>query len=108
MIDFNKELIPNTIVEKGEKLYKTSRKLMFIGVCAIALAVLMSIIGLMISGGYFYLMFIFAAGSPYEFTIPLVMAVYLGIILGCVGIPMYYSSLQIYSLGKIAENTSKK
>ena len=75
---------------------------------SVALAVFMSLIGLIIEGDSFYFMFIFAAHSSYSFTIPLVIIVYLGIILGCVGIPMYYASLQIYSLRKITENTEKK
>lgn len=108
MYNINETINPTKVVEHGEKLYKLSKIFIFIGACAVALAVFMSLIGLMLEGGYFYLMFVFDVTSDYTFVIPLVILVYLGIIIGFTGIPMYYSSLQIYSLGKIAQNTENK
>ncbi|MBO5852176.1 MAG: hypothetical protein J6R29_07580 [Clostridia bacterium] len=108
MFDYNKTLNTGKVIERGEKLYRLSRLFMFIGACAVALAILMALIGLMIDSKYFYFIFLFSADSSFDFTIPLVIIAYLGIILGLIGIPMYYSSLQIYSLGKIAKNTELK
>ena len=91
---------------KGQNLYILSKIFMFIGLCGIVLALLIGVISIACDGE-FVSPFIFDMDDDFAFAYPFVVINYLAFLLGLAGIPMYFASLNIYALGRIAHNTEK-
>ena len=76
---------------------------MFIGLCGLAILLLIALIAFMISP--------YAVLNVLTLSIDalagLVFIIYLDIVLGLLGVPMYFASMTIYALGRIAHNTRK-
>jgi hypothetical protein len=110
LMDFlNTPITSDRLEAKGQALYLRGKRFMFIGACGFALLVLISIVAVLLEGvdGVAYL-FTFDVDEDYMFAILLMLASYIGIILGFIGIPMYFSGLNIFALGRIAHNTEKE
>ena len=93
--------------EKGQSIYKQSKILMFIGLCGFALLLLSVLITLIIYPDYVLDLLILNIGSAYAIMYLIIPLSYLGILFGLAGIPMYFSGINIYALGRIAHNTRK-
>lgn len=99
----SRDLTSKKVEEKGQNLYKNSKLLMFIGLCGIGLAIIMGLISLILGGEFFY-PFIFEI-SGYEFAIIFIIADYIALLCGIIGIGWYHYSLNLFAIGRIAANT---
>ena len=102
----NSELTPEKVEAKGQKLHRLSKIGMLIGLCGIALFVIIGLISIA-TGASFIAPMIFHVYHGYEFSYFFVVIDYLALILGIVGCSVYFRSLELYALGKIAVNTEK-
>ena len=94
------------VEQKGQNIYKLSKLGMFVGVCAIVLAIIIGIISIA-TGADFVSPFIFDIDDDYAFAYPFVVLDYLALLWGLASIPMYFQGLNIFALGRIAHNTEK-
>ena len=95
------------VEEKGQSLIAAGKICMLIGLCALGLFLLIVLISFSINGtdGFSHVLeFDF---EDYEFGIPFLILSYLGTLAGICGIPMYFSGLKLFALGRIAVNTEK-
>jgi hypothetical protein len=99
--------------DKGQNLYKLGKLFMFAGICGFGVLLLISLIVLVTYSSdalfeYVLLLDTDSGALFIDFLVnTLVFFSYLGIILGFAGIPMYFSGLNIFALGRIAHNTEK-
>ena len=93
--------------KKGQSLYIFSKIGMFCGLCAIALTILIGLIALA-TGADFIEPFIFEIDEEFAFAYFFVIIDYLAVLYGLVGLPIYFYSLNIFALGKVAHNTEKE
>ena len=109
-----RELSPALIEEKGQKSYKLGKLFIFIGICALALLLLISLIVALFYSPYELFCYVLVFNTMSGVKIldwlvnTLVFVSYAGISLGCVGVPFYFYGINLYALGKIASNTEKK
>ena len=101
------QMTPKKVELQGEKLYKTGKIFMFIGLFSLAFLILVTLISLAISPRYFYYIFLLDA-SGYEILYPLILGSYIGVPLGILGIVLYLYGMQLFALGRIAGNTEQK
>ena len=98
--------------EKGQSLYKLGKIFSFVGLCGFGLIILIGIIATIIapSEGFVNVITLNMSrlGRSYAFCIPIIIISYIGILLGMIGIPMYFNGLSIFVLGRIAHNTEKE
>ena len=94
---------------KGQSLYKLGKIFSFFGIIGFAVLLLSVLVGLIIEGGdgALYVLSL-DYDSEYVFLYLLVPLSYIGILLGIVGIPMYFNGLTVFALGRIAHNTEKQ
>ncbi len=99
--------IPKLLLTNGTKFYNFGRfaikRLLLIGAAVWALIQLISLIGWGVNG----LLLSLLAESIYSFVNLLVVAAYISILIGLVGVPFYFAGLHYLGLGQIAENTKK-
>ena len=100
-------LTPEKIENKGQKLYCIAKIGMIVGLLAIALTLVIGLLTLAFDGDSFIDAFIFDIDDDYAFAYLFVVIAYLGLAYGSISVPMYFYSLNLYSLGKIAKNTEK-
>ena len=100
----SRDLTSKKVEEKGQNLYKNSKLLMFIGLCGIGLAIIMGLISLMLDGE-FISPFIFDFSQDFAFAIVFVIADYIALLCGIIGIGWYHYSLNLFAIGRIASNT---
>ena len=95
--------------EKGQSLYKLGKIFSFVGVIGFAVLLLSVLITLIFFGGsgVAYLLS-FEVGSEFAIMYLILPLSYIGILLGIIGIPMYFNGLSIFALGRIAHNTEKE
>jgi hypothetical protein len=93
---------------KGQSLYKTGKIFTFIGICGFSLFALILIIAALLYGSSGILYVLSFDLYDFEFVIPLLIISYISILLGIIGVPMYFSGLNIFALGRIAHNTEKE
>ena len=94
--------------EKGQSLYKTGKLFCFIGFCGFALLLLSVLITLAIDSSWVLDLLMLDISEEYAFMFLIIPLSYLGILLGIVGIPMYFNGLTVFALGRIAHNTEEK
>ena len=94
------------VFKKGLKLEQIGKKLFFCLLGGIAILILIAIASL-IMGGSVIPYLLFAAEGSYKFVNFLDAVAYLGIVVGLIGIPLYFLGLIYVGLGQIAENTKK-
>ena len=95
--------------EKGQSLYKLGKVFSFCGLIGFCMFVLSILGALAVKGGSAILFLLeFNLGSGYEFMYLILPVSYIGILLGIIGIPMYFHGLNIFALGRIARNTEKE
>lgn len=93
--------------EKGQSIYKLSKILLFVGVCGFAFLMFICLICVSL-GGDFIDPIVFSIYYSYAWAYLFVVIADLAILLGIAAIPMYFSGLNIYALGRIAHNTEEK
>ena len=93
--------------EKGQNIYKISKMGMFAGILAIILAVIIGLLSIAL-GARFISPFIFEVADEYAFAYFFVVVDYIALLWGLVSIPMYFTGLNIFGLGRIAHNTENK
>ena len=93
--------------EKGQSIYKTSKIFMFIGLCGLAFMLLICIICLAMGGDFVDPITFSIYDDDFAWVYFFVVIAYLAILLGIASVPMYFSGLNIYALGRIAHNTEK-
>lgn len=95
--------------KKGQSLYKWGKILSFCGLCGFVLLALSILITLIIGGGSWVVgLLCFDIGSEYGFMYLIMPVSYIGTLLGCIGVPMYFKGLSIFALAKIVQNTDKE
>ena len=94
--------------EKGQSIYKSAKILMFIGLCGLAFMLLICIICLAMGGDFVDPITFSIRDGDFAWAYLFVGIAYLAILLGIVSVPMYFSGLNIYALGRIAHNTEKE
>jgi len=99
------KLTSEKVEAKGQKLHRLSKIGMLIGLCGIALVVIIGLISVA-TGADFNKPLIFDA-EGYEFSYAFVVIAYLALVLGVISIPVYFRSFELYALGRIAVNTEK-
>ena len=94
---------------KGEKLHGISKMCLFAAIIAIGLLIL-SVIGTTIIAGADEVVYLlsFEISDYYFFMYPIVAIIYIGLLMGMFGIPLYFYSLILFGIGKIAVNTEEK
>lgn len=91
---------------KGKRAYVFGKIGMLCGVFAIALFIFVGSISIA-TGADFFAPFLFILGVGYEFAYLFVVATYLGLLAGILGIGAYLYGMIIFALGRIACNTKK-
>lgn len=81
---------------------------MIIGLFAVGLFFLILIIAGTIGGSsYIFDALTFNFDGRYAFVLPLMVLSYFGILIGILGLPIYISGLNLFTLARIAVNTEK-
>ena len=95
--------------DKGQSFYKLGKIFCFCGLCGFALLLLSVLITLIVGGGDWVVdLLIFDIDDDFAFMYAIIPVAYLGVCLGLIGIPLYFSGLNIFALGRIAHNTEKE
>ena len=90
-------------------MYKLGKLFSFGGLCGLGLFILSILITLMVGGGsYVESLLSFDISEEFAFMYLIMPLSYLGIVLGAIGVPMYFNGLSIFALGRIAHNTEKE
>ena len=109
-----KELTSDDIENKGQKNYKLGKFFMFCGVCGLALLVVISLIVVAAYSTYTLFNYVLLLNTLsgiglVDFLVNvLVFVSYASILLGFIGIPLYFYGINLFALGRIAHNTEKE
>ena len=90
---------------RGEQLYNWGKNLIKLWIGAWSLLVLTIVVTLFIESKGVPYVLTFAVDSEYAFTIPIVLASYLGIFIGAFGPILYLVGLLLIGIGQIVKNT---
>ena len=93
--------------KKAQLLYKLGKWAMFIGVAGLVLALIIGLISVAVSGGFFY-PFVFAFAIGHEFVAVFVVIDYLALLVGILGPVLYLSGMIMFGIARIAVNTENK
>ena len=94
--------------KKGQSLYKSGKILIFCGLCGLGLIILSILLtGILVGFDEVEYLLTFQISDEYAFMYIIMPLSYLGFLLGLIGVPMYFNGLNIFALGKIANNTEK-
>ena len=95
------------VESKGQALIKVGKLCMITGLFATALFFLILLVAAVINGGTGILYALAFDFDGYEFGIPFMVLSYIGMVLGILGLPIYISGLNLFTLARIAVNTEK-
>ena len=105
-MDFlTKPITSERLEEIGQSFYKLGKGFFFYGLIGLAMFLLSIIGALVINGGEGVSYLLEFDLSGYEFMYIILPLSYMGIVFGVAGVPMYFSGLIIFALGRIAHNT---
>ena len=106
---FTRTITSKKVEEKGQSIYKLGKIFMFIGVIGFALVVLSLLIAMMVVGADdAFELLIFDIADRFAFMYPIMIISYLGILLGLIGVGLYFCGINLFALGRIVNNTEKE
>ena len=90
-------------------MFKFGKIFMFCGLCGLGAFVISLLVSLLIGGGeYLVGMLAFDFDETFAFMYAILPLSYLGMLAGCIGVPLYFNGIKIFALGQIANNTEKE
>ncbi len=99
------ENVAELMFEKGTSFYNKGKTLLKILGISFAVFVLILLIAAIGWGGFTSSLYCLAIATGYGFVDFLIVVAYLGILIGLVGVPLYFLGLHYLGLGQIAKNT---
>ena len=109
----SKYLTSADVENKGQRNYRLGKLFMLCGGCGLALLIFISLIVVLAYSTYTLFNYVLVLNTLsgvgiVDFLVNvLVFASYAGILLGFIGIPLYFYGINLFALGRIAHNTEK-